>query len=237
MHALGSALREPDLVVVPLVLASDTASALDWIAAIGGSIAAFGAIVAAALGVRRVRREKAMTPAPTMSFRDDPASPEWAPVFRPEHQSLWLRFTVDNPPGKSTAREVQVLVTHVEAPSERKELVPGGPLLWTDMRIPTVDLPAGISRMVDVATIYLPDDEAPTKLHLQITLAEGDDRNELEPGAYRLELAVTAQDVDAVFYNTTISFKNTWEKEPWDLRRHLKLSPLKNGRLHLSSDS
>ena len=172
-----------------------------------------------------------------MSFSNEQASVEWAPVFRREHRSLWLRFTVDNPPGKSTAREVQVLVTHVEAPRERKELVPGGPLLWTDVRVPTVDLPAGISRMVDVGTVYLPDHEAPTRLHPQITLAEGDDRNELEPGAYGLKLAVTAQDVDAVFYNTTISFENTWEKEPWDLRRHLKVSRLEEGRLHRSSDS
>jgi hypothetical protein len=208
-----------------------TASALDWVAAVGGSVAAVGAIVGAGLAVRRVRREKAMTPQPTMTFGEDPASTEWAPVFRHGHRSLWLRFTVKNPPGKSTAREVQVLVTHVEAPRERKELVPGGPLLWTDVRVPTVDLPAGISRMVDVATVYMPDDEAATKLHLQTTLAEGDDRNELEPGAYDVELAVTAQDVDAVFYNTTVRFENTWEKDPWDLTRHLQVSPLEKGRL------
>jgi hypothetical protein len=55
--------------------------------------------------------------------------------------------------------------------------------------------------------------------------------NELEPGAYDPELAVTARDVDAVFYNTTIRFDNTWEKEPWDLTRHLKASPLTKGRL------
>jgi hypothetical protein len=208
-----------------------TASALDWVAAIGGSVAALGAIVAATLGVQRVRREQAMTPAPTMTFGPDPAPPEWAPVFRPGHRSLWLRFTVGNPPGKSTAREVQVLITHVEAPRERRELVPGGPLLWTDVRIPTVDLPAGISRMVDVATVYVEDDEAPAKLHLQITLAQGDERNELEPGYYELELAVTARDVDAVFYNTTIRFENTRERDPWELRRHLKVSALKEGPL------
>jgi hypothetical protein len=217
------------------VIVPAAASALDWVAAIGGSVAALGAIVAAALGIRRVRREKAMTPAPAMSFDEDPASLEWAPVFRRKHRSLWLRFTVGNPLGKSTAREVQVLVTHVEAPPERRELVPGEPLLWTDVRIPTVDLPAGISRMVDVATVYLPDEEAPTKLHLQITLAEGDDRNELEPGAYDLELAVTAQDVDAVFYNTTIRFRNTWEQDPWELRRHLDVAPLRDGRLRRDS--
>jgi hypothetical protein len=203
------------------------ASALDWIAAIGGTVAAIGAIVAAWLGIRRVLREKAMTPEPTMSFGEDPAATEWAPVFRCGHRSLWLRFTVANPPGKSTAREVQVLVTHVEKPRDREELVPGGPLRWTDLRIPTVDLPAGISRMVDVATVHLPEGEKTTKLHLQTTLAEGDERNELEPGAYELELAVTAQDVDAVFYNTTLSFENTWENDPWELTRHLQVSPLK----------
>jgi hypothetical protein len=214
------------------------ASALEWVAAIGGGIAALGAIVAAALGIRLVRREKAMTPKPTMTFEENPASTEWAPVFRHGHRSLWLRFTVDNPPGKRTAREVQVLVTHVVAPAERKELVPGGPLRWTDVRIPTVDLPAGISRMVDIATVYLPvvdekvpDAEKVTKLHLQVTLAEGDERNALDPGTYELELAVTAQDIDATFYNTTIKFENTWETDPWDLKRHLEVSPLKEGRL------
>jgi hypothetical protein len=207
------------------------ASALDWVAVIGGSVAALGAIVAALLGVRRVRRENAMTPKPAMTFAGDASSTEWAPVFRHGHRSLWLRFTVGNPPGKSTAREVQVLVTHVRAPPEREDLVPGGPLLWTDVRIPTVDLPAGISRMVDVATVYMPDGATATKLHLQTTLAEGDERNELEPGAYDLELAVTARDVDAVFYNTTISFENTWEEDPLDLRPHLKVFPLKKERL------
>jgi hypothetical protein len=207
------------------------ASALEWVAAIGSSVAALGAIVAALLGVRRARREKAMRPEPAMTFAGDPSSTEWAPVFRHEHRSLWLRFTVGNPFGKSTAREVQVLITHVEAPPERKDLVPGGPLLWTDVRIPTVDLPAGISRMVDVATVYMPDGATATKLHLQTTLAEGDARNELEPGAYGLELAVTARDVDAVFYNTTISFENTWEEDPWDLRPHLRVSLLKDGPL------
>jgi hypothetical protein len=99
------------------------------------------------------------------------------------------------------------------------------------VRIPTVDLPAGISRMVDVATVYVEGDEAPAKLHLQITLAQGDERNELEPGYYELELAVTARDVDAVFYNTTIRFENTRERDPWEMRRHLKVSPLKDGPL------
>jgi hypothetical protein len=207
------------------------ASALDWVAAIGSCVAALGAIVAALLGLRRVRREKAMKPEPAMTFAGDPSSTEWAPVFRHGHRSLWLRFTVGNPPGKSTAREVQVLVTHVEAPPERKDLVPGGPLLWTDVRIPTVDLPAGISRMVDVATVYMPDGATVTKLHLQTTLAKGDERNELKPGDYKLELAVTAQDVDAVFYNTTISFENTWEEDPWDLRPHLQVSPLEKERV------
>jgi hypothetical protein len=214
------------------VTAYSAASALEWIAAIGGSVAAAGAIVAAALGVRRAMREKAMTPAPTMSFDEDPLSPEWAPVSRSGHRSLWLRFSVGNPPGKITAREVQVLVTRVLVPPERKELVPGGPLLWTDVRIPTVDLAAGITRLVDVATVYLPDEEdAPTRLHLQVTLAEGDDRNELVPGTYGLEFAVAARDVDAVFYNTTVKFEDTRERDPWDLRRHLEVSPLRRGRL------
>jgi hypothetical protein len=213
-------------------MASLAASTLDWVAAIGGVLAAVGAMVAAGLGVRRMRREQAMTPVPTMSFGEDPAPPEWAPVYRRDHRSLWLRFTVGNPPGKSTAREVQVLVTHVEPPPDRKELIPGGPLRWTDLRMFTVDLPAGISRMVDVATVYLPEEkEEPTRLHLQITLAQGDQRNELEPGAYGLELAVTARDVDAVFYNTTLTFDNTREEDPWDLTRHLRVSRLQKGPL------
>ena len=231
VEALSYNARRDRATVGDLVTPLEAASALDWIAAIGGSVAALGAIVAAALGIGRARREKTMRPEPAMSFENDASSPEWAPVFRRGHRSLWLRLTVRNPPGRHTAREVQVLVTHVEAPRERKELVPGGPLLWTDVRVPTVDLPAGISRMVDVATVQLPDDEAATKLHLKVTLAEGDERNELRPGTYGVELAVTARDVDAVFYNTTFEFTDTWEQEPRDLMRHLKVSPLEKGLL------
>jgi hypothetical protein len=208
------------------------ASAAEWVAAIGTWVAALAAVLAVVLALQlRVRRERRTRPFPTMSFENEPSSAEWAAVSRTGARSLWLRFSVENPPGRNTAREVRVLITHVEAPRERVELVPGGRLLWTDLREPTSDLPAGISRMVDIATIQLPDKEEATTLRLGVQMAPGDPRNVLEPGSYGLELAVTAQDVDAVFYHTSLTFESDWEADPRDLVRHLEVAPLREGPL------
>jgi hypothetical protein len=207
---------------------------LAWIETAATVVAALGTVGAVVLALwLQVYRERRRKPSLRLVYSAaDPASEAWAPVYREGHQALWLRFSVCNATGKDTARDVQVLVTRVVTPRERSELVPGGPLHWTDLRSPTIDLPAGISRKVDVAQLELPaSTQAGTVLWLKVSPVEGDTRHRLEPGSYDVELAVTAQGVDAVFYNAKLDFEDVPEDDPKDLVKHLRVTRFTPGRL------
>jgi hypothetical protein len=202
------------------------AAPLAWIEGTATVVAALGTVGAVVLALwLQVYRAWRRKPSLTMSYSADPNSGCWAPVYREGHQALWLRFSVSNATGKDTARDVQVLVTRVETPSERRELVPGGPLHWTDLRSPTVDLPAGISRMIDIAQVELPaDTQKGTALWLKVSPVPGDTRHRLEPGSYDVELAVTAQGIDADFSTAKLDFEDVREDDPRELVKHLRVA-------------
>jgi hypothetical protein len=86
--------------------------------------------------------------------------------------------------------------------------------------------------MIDIAQVELPGDmQTGTVLWLKVSPVPGDTRHRLEPGSYDVELAVTAQGVDAVFYNARLDFEDMREDDPKDLVKHLRVARFERGRL------
>jgi hypothetical protein len=125
----------------------------------------------------------------------------------PEGHAAWIRLGVSNAAGREAAREVEVLLESARAtPAPGQAEVP--PVLiaypavpWTHVPAETtrVTIPAGATRSLDVATIYLRGD-ARKALNLLIAAAPFDQRNRVDPGRYELIFVVTAHNADAQRY-------------------------------------
>ncbi len=156
--------------------------------------------------------------------------------------SHWLRLAVTNASGRRSADDVRVLVTSVHR-------VGGGDDVWLPLdtvalrwsNLPTVtdalELPPGTSRRVDVASLEWPggrtripaEGSSGCWAKLQVIPTPSSERNHLPAGRYRLDLTLTARDVDAVACTVELEVDGTWrsDREVWT---HFYLENLRKTR-------
>jgi hypothetical protein len=135
----------------------------------------------------------------------------------------WLRLNVENAKKRRSADDVRVLLTSVYR-------MDGAGAVWHPLdtvalrwsNLPDVkdalELPPGNSRRVDVASLEWPDgrERIPPEgaggcwLMLQVIPTPSSERHHLPAGRYRLDLTLTARDVDASNYSVELFIDGTW---------------------------
>lgn len=195
-------------------------------AAVAGALATTAAVLLALY--RDTFREWRLRPKLSLAFGGPPldAITVLVPLsMTPEVNvsSHWLRLAVSNGEKRRSARDVRVLVTSIYRIDGRKEEwhpLDTVALRWSNLPEVTdvVDLPPATSRRVDVANLVWPtgqlqvpqDGDSGCWAQLQVIPTPSSDRDHLEPGRYRLELTLTAWDVDAVRYSVDLVVDGTW---------------------------
>lgn len=145
--------------------------------------------------------------------------------------AAWVRLGVTNEPRRDAARDVEVLLESARPlPAPGQAEVP--PVLiaypavpWTHVpeTMTRVTVPAGATRSVDVATVFLRDDLKPT-LNLLIAAAPKDERNRVAPGRYELILVVTAHNADAQRYAVEVAWDGVLGPQRENIWNHLTVS-------------
>jgi hypothetical protein len=156
--------------------------------------------------------------------------------------SHWLRLTVSNGPRRRSAHDARVLLTSAHrlgdnGEAERLPLDTVG-LIWSNRKEPSgvAEVPPGIERRVDVANLVWPAGQTslPTEgsggclAQLQVTPEPSAERHRLSAGRYRLELALSARDVDARRYSVVLAFDGVWHGDAAAIAPHFTLEELKS---------
>ena len=220
----------------------------DWLIAVSTAVAAVGTVGAVVYALYRdTIREVKRRPLLSMSL-----NPTWGkdnldlvPVASPE--SHWIRARVMNAPGRHSAEDVEVLVARVTPlgkGAKYEAALDTRPLKWSNLGtfenpVTEVHLPPGVARYVDLLSVKPPlvsdgaggarqaepGESAVCMPDLEVHPKPSDQRHRLAPGHYRLELVVTARDVDAKVYLADIDFDGVWRRSPefWQhLRVHIR---------------
>lgn len=221
----------------------------EWLiagAAIVGALGTSGAVLYALY--RDTFREARRRPHLSLELdaRWGPSNLDLVTVASP--RSHWVRMRVANERGRRSAEDVEVLVTRVrplgeedlyEAPLDTR------PLAWSNLISPNgqpvtkVHLPPGVSRYVDLISVrppLVPDGGGDVREarpgetvvcmpRLEVRPEPSDRRHWLAQGRYRIDLVISARDVDAQSYETEIEFDGIWRDVPeiWD---HLTIGAL-----------
>lgn len=220
-------MRLQDLIPLAFEVASKDVVTGEWLrtwATVVGAIAASAAVVLALY--RDTFREWRRRPKISLSFDGPPQDAISVLVdYQPEPGrrvlSHWLRLGVSNSTSRRTASEVRVLVTslyRLERGKEVRQPLDTVALIWSNLPEPTdaVELPPGMRRRVDVAALRWPSDQIPARddigswAELQVIPTPSSSRNHLVPGYYKLELVVTAKDVDATSYSVRLRVDGRW---------------------------
>jgi hypothetical protein len=208
----------------------------EWVQT-GATLAAV--FVALGIAVTGWIRERVRKPKLSLHFRPDPKAPwlDLQALSRPP--SAWVRVRISNAHGKHSAHDVEVLVTHFRRPSASPEDAQPSldirPLRWSQAADPhgnpmtRVTIPPGVTRYCDLLAGFEPARDAwdqseeeierdirageyLTSAALQVFPEPTDGRHRIRDASYELEVAVCARDVDASFYNTTITFDGVWRR-------------------------
>jgi hypothetical protein len=156
--------------------------------------------------------------------------------------SHWARIRIENGRGRRSAQDVEVLVTRFRRCDEAAWVQPPldtRPLRWSnstlsesDGGLSRVTIPPGVARHCDLVALAPPllvhdyegsgsgdldRGEFGAIATLQIDPAPTDRRHWIATGAYELELAICARDVNARFYSTTIEFRRQVVRRTWGL--------------------
>ena len=107
-------------------------------------------------------------------------------------------------------------------------------LAWSNMkaRMDRLEIPPGVSRRVDVATLRWPKGGEPAEgpadcaAELQVIPEPSANRHILPAGDYRLGLALTARDVDAKQYEIELHVDGEWHRQSHAVADHFTLSRL-----------
>jgi hypothetical protein len=216
---------------------------VQWIQAGAASVAAIGT-VSAVVVVLWIQPLLSARRRPTLSlaFSEHDVKQDFTQVENPGSwlpwKGLWLRFRVCNEEGKSTAREVQVVLTGVRAKTGTLsvEPMPIQPLKWADLGETKIDLAPNSSRHIDICCVCKPSaqDErlflrfAPhplqdKRLFLRFALypLQDERRVRVGPGTYEIELELTARNLDAAWYTATIKLLPVRARDAYpDFREH-----------------
>jgi hypothetical protein len=158
------------------------------------------------------------------------------PSSKAEYSSLWFRLRVENSGRGDAARNAQVTVTRVRRidGEELGTVIPTRPLKWADLPRALTDIPAGVIRHVDVASLRRqPGVKTNGRLRLELFPRDDHDlRHWLKPGTYQLELVVSADGVRPRFYSLELTVDFSSDKDADQLYRE-QLNPI--GELRLVS--
>jgi hypothetical protein len=221
-----------------MYLAAETA---EWLTAAG----TLGAVVVA-VGLQGWQswRSRRRRPSLSLSFDNErdrvdvppqrPASPEQKPDFYCSH---WVRPQVRNERGRNSAEDVEVILVSVRAepdgpesspPVADERLLEGSALKWSEVDSAKVSLPPGVARHFDLVHV-----------DNMIVEADGDDlegrspiRFDVHPvpaakyyrafkQRYKVTVALTARDTDAILYSTVIEYDLKRRDDPAAMRRAL----------------
>jgi hypothetical protein len=216
-------------------VADTTSDVLEVLRATGPFIAAAVALGIASWSGYRERRRR-----PELRLLFDPATDDVDPgVGEGKDEKHWVRLRVANRWGKHTAEDVEVFVVHVRpwrAPSLNGFRLRWANTVETDQRWRDVPWPArqtippGTARHVDLLDIARSDPErgdpieghAEARITLKVLPDRRDKRQSLTEGEWCVLLALTARDVDAVYYRVSITFDGLWWSSE-DMREQLQV--------------
>jgi hypothetical protein len=189
----------------------NTATQIAEIFAAVGTLAAV--VLALFLQVIIVARRR---PSLSLQFSPDESqgdivTTDWADDF-----NLWIQLKVHATSGRNTARNVQVMVLRVVRPSVSgtDETVPSRVLKWSDSPTVAVDIPSGTWRRVDLVRYYKakkPKSEPallfPAFNPQLVAQFPPSPRHHLtESGRYVFELAISADEINAIGYWVAFDF-------------------------------
>ncbi len=158
--------------------------------------------------------------------------------YAPSH---WLRLNVSNRPRRRSAHEVRVLVTSVHRLGPDGTAVERLPLdtvalIWSNLKKASdvTEIPPGVDRRVDVANLIWATNQLPRdgatgcEAELQVIPEPSARRNRLAAGRYRLDLALSARDVDARRFSLLLKADGVWQSDAAAIGTHFTLEGLKS---------
>jgi hypothetical protein len=126
--------------------------------------------------------------------------------------AYYLRLSVTNENGKDAASAVELFPAQYREQSADAADAPTfasfPPFAWTHLSRAVVDVPAGVTRLIDLArfalspSVYAPKDT----LELLVTPQPNDQRHLLAPGDHFLALTLSAHNTDARYYMLIVTF-------------------------------
>jgi hypothetical protein len=200
-----------------------------WIAL--GSIATTAAVVVALFTpwvVERLRDRRERKQRPSLSLVFDPRTDAVIEKVRYSDQvegsAAWIRVGVHAEADRRAARDVEVLLEKAQPLDSDEEVLIAWPAFqWTHLDAATrLTIPPGVTRYLDVATVFLRSDWEP-KINLLIAAQPMDERNRLAPGKYELWLVASSRDAETRRYVLRIEWDGELGEEREDIWKHLKV--------------
>ena len=144
------------------------------------------------------------------------------PPARAEDASLWFRLRVTNKGHGSPARNAQVTVVRtrcLDPVLEPGAVIPTRPLKWADVPAASIEIPAGVTRHLDVASVRRqPGSPANGRLRLELYPRDDNDiRHWLKTGRYELDLVVSADDMKPLQYRQALAVELSEDDEATEL--------------------
>ena len=188
-----------------------------------------GATIAVALLLQwwLVRQSR---PRLSLEFSPIPADEDIAPVQLADRNELWVRLKVRSKSGKATAHSAEVLLLRLHRPGASSSVVPSRQLSWADTPSERLAIPSGTWRRVDVLKLVAHSDAS--RAVLAPALKQYADSGEAaardvlaEDGLYRLDLAITADEIESSRWRFDFIFHGGCAHSMEDLRRQLEFPP------------
>lgn len=133
--------------------------------------------------------------------------------------SIWYRLPVTNARGRETARSVEVTIEQISNLSSSASplavhhltTVAGRQLKWADRSSPSLDIPAGASRRIDLIHLDTYRGSGPSRLVVTLWDPRRDPDHgprlaSLHKGRYRLVMSLTAENADARCFEAELSW-------------------------------
>lgn len=124
----------------------------------------------------------------------------------------WIRLSVTNASGKDTATDVELFAARVTEPAagdaQPRAHVSYPPFGWPHVETARMDVPGGVTRLIDIGWFELNPFTSTSKDKFQLRLVPQptDQRHFLKPGVYDFDLVLSAHNADARCYGLTVEF-------------------------------
>jgi hypothetical protein len=181
------------------------------------------------VGVFKPRRQ-----APSLRLLDvesDEFATTWVHVHPDDVSSAWTRIRVTNAAGHRTAENVQVIITEAfqgDPPSSLPLLI-GRSLKWANENASITDIPPGVSRHIDVASIEVGDKSHSSTRRIAIyPPPRQSQRDHIEEAPVILKVALSARDTTAKYWSFRVYARSDWDGRSWELPKD---QPLRIDRL------